>query len=68
MKYAPVNPSDINFYQGLYGIRKQGQSIVGFEGSGVIIEAYNKELIGKNVSILSNSTNGTFATHAVTIL
>lgn len=22
MKYAPINPSDINFFQGFYGIRK----------------------------------------------
>ena len=30
MKYAPINPSDINFFQGFYGIRKQGTPIVGF--------------------------------------
>lgn len=30
MKYAPINPSDINFFQGFYGIRKEGTPIVGF--------------------------------------
>ena len=36
MKYAPVNPSDVNFFQGRYGVRKQGTPTVGFEGAGVI--------------------------------
>ena len=36
MKYAPVNPSDVFFYLGLYGIKKEGFPIMGFEGSGVI--------------------------------
>ncbi len=30
MKYAPINPSDINFFQGFYGVRKDGTPIVGF--------------------------------------
>ena len=30
MKYAPINPSDINFFQGRYGLRKEGFPIVGF--------------------------------------
>ena len=30
MKYAPVNPSDLNFYLGLYGIKKSGFPIMGF--------------------------------------
>ena len=30
MKYAPVNPSDLNFYLGNYGIRKEGFPIMGF--------------------------------------
>jgi NADPH:quinone reductase-like Zn-dependent oxidoreductase len=41
MKYAPINPSDINFFQGFYGIKKSGTPIVGFEGSGVILDAQN---------------------------
>ena len=35
----PINPSDINFYQGLYGLRKTEFPIVGFEGSGIVQEA-----------------------------
>ena len=30
MKYAPINPSDLFFYLGLYGIRKEGFPIMGF--------------------------------------
>jgi NADPH:quinone reductase-like Zn-dependent oxidoreductase len=41
MKYAPINPSDIFFYQGKYSIIKSGYSIVGFEGSGIIEKAKN---------------------------
>lgn len=37
MHYAPLNPSDINFYMGSYGIKKKLPAIMGFEGSGVII-------------------------------
>ena len=36
MKYAPINPSDLNFYTGMYGIRKEGFAVMGFEGSGLI--------------------------------
>jgi len=36
MKYAPINPSDLFFYMGKYGVIKDGFPIVGFEGSGVI--------------------------------
>jgi NADPH:quinone reductase-like Zn-dependent oxidoreductase len=30
MKYAPINPSDLFFYQGKYAIIKSGYPIVGF--------------------------------------
>lgn len=30
MKYAPINPSDLNFYTGSYGIRKEHFPIMGF--------------------------------------
>lgn len=65
MKYAPVNPSDLNFYLGSYGLRKEDHPIVGFEGSGVVIESSNHSLVDSCVSVTSNMTNGTFATHIV---
>lgn len=30
MHYAPINPSDLNFYTGLYGVKKEGFPIMGF--------------------------------------
>ena len=63
MHYAPINPSDIFFYQGLYGLRKTQFPIVGFEGSGTVIDAHNSNLKGKKVSVIANMSNGTGSTH-----
>lgn len=63
MKYAPINPSDLNFYIGSYGILKELPVTMGFEGSGVVIDSEDKELIGKVVSVRSTDTNGTYASH-----
>lgn len=68
MKYAPINPSDIHFYMGRYGIKKSGFPIVGFEGSGIIKEAVNQEIIGKKVSVIAGSLNGTHSTHLISEL
>jgi mitochondrial enoyl-[acyl-carrier protein] reductase / trans-2-enoyl-CoA reductase len=65
MRYAPINPSDLNFYTGLYGIRKEGFPVMGFEGSGVIEQADNQSLVGSKVSVLSNMTNGTYSEYLV---
>jgi hypothetical protein len=65
MKYAPINPSDLFFYLGLYGIRKEGFPIMGFEGSGVIKECDQEEFKGKTVSIFANKNNGTYAEYMV---
>lgn len=63
MKYAPVNPSDLFFYQGKYGILKEGFPVVGFEGSGVVIKSRDPKFIGRKVSVSANMSNGTHATH-----
>lgn len=44
MKYAPCNPSDIAFMQGVYGIKKEMPAVLGFEGAGVV------EAVGEGVS------------------
>lgn len=36
---APINPSDINFIQGVYGIKPQCPSTVGFEGAAIVEQA-----------------------------
>lgn len=63
MKYAPINPSDLFFYQGKYGVIKEGFPIVGFEGSGIVLKAKDQKFIGKKVTVSANMTNGTHATH-----
>ena len=53
MSYAPVNPSDIYFSKGVYGIRKNLPTIIGFEGSGYLYDTQNDQLkpfIGKKCS------------------
>jgi NADPH:quinone reductase-like Zn-dependent oxidoreductase len=65
MKYAPINPSDLFFYLGLYGVKKEGFPIMGFEGSGVIEECDDAQLKGKQVSVLANLNNGTYAEYMV---
>ena len=61
MKYAPINPSDLMFYLGHYGIRKDGFVMMGFEGSGVIQESDVASQIGQRVSVLANMHNGTYS-------
>lgn len=60
MKYAPINPSDLHFYLGRYGIKKENFPIMGFEGSGIVYHADDPSLKGKTVSVLANKTNGTY--------
>ena len=38
---------------------------MGFEGSGIIEESDEKELIGRKVSVLANMSNGTYAEYMV---
>lgn len=67
MNYAPINPSDLNFINGLYGYKKELPVVPGWEGSGIIkkinSEKYTEEdLIGKKVSCFAPyEGNGTFA-------
>ncbi len=66
---APCNPSDIAFMQGGYNIVKTLPSIMGFEGSGTVVEAGAEagELIGKKVScFVQEDTDGTWADFLIT--
>jgi trans-2-enoyl-CoA reductase len=38
MQFAPINPADINYLQGTYGIRAELPATPGMEGSGVVEE------------------------------
>ena len=60
--YASVNPSDLGFISGIYGRQSYIKNLTfplipGFEGSGVIVDTFDKEsksLIGKKVCFCSN--------------
>lgn len=68
--HAPINPSDLAFLRGMYGVKKPLPCVPGFEASGVVVEAGNligKALVGKRVAFTHLDTqDGTWAEHALT--
>ncbi|MCK4406135.1 MAG: zinc-binding dehydrogenase [Bacteroidales bacterium] len=65
---APCNPSDIAFIRGLYNIKKTLPCILGFEGSGTVVDAGNEaqRLLGKRVSCFAKeNSNGTWAEYFI---
>jgi NADPH:quinone reductase-like Zn-dependent oxidoreductase len=50
---APINPSDLMFVRGLYGVRKPLPTVPGFEGSGTVVAAGSMAgqlLVGRRVA------------------
>lgn len=71
MLATPVNPSDLVFLLGKYGLPPNEGAYVGFEGCGVVVEAnaglYGKYLLGKRVAVSAQpGENGVWAKYAVT--
>jgi NADPH2:quinone reductase len=63
---APVNPSDLAFLTGNYGIRKRLPVVPGLEGSGEVVAAgagaYPRRLVGRRVACAAPSDgDGTWA-------
>ncbi|MFD3163375.1 zinc-binding dehydrogenase [Herpetosiphon sp. NSE202] len=56
---TPINPSDMMFINGSYGITKPLPAVPGFEGSGTIVstgdQLYSKVLLGKRVSFATQA-------------
>jgi NADPH:quinone reductase-like Zn-dependent oxidoreductase len=70
MLAAPVNPSDLVYLLGKYGIAPVNNAIVGFEGCGIVVDAnagiYGKWLIGKRVAVsAAPALEGVWAEYAV---
>jgi NADPH:quinone reductase-like Zn-dependent oxidoreductase len=68
MEAAPLNPSDILFVRGMYGIRPAFPSSVGAEGVGRVAKIGSKvdvALRGKRVLILPTYEQGTWADEVV---
>lgn len=69
---SPINPSDLSFMQGFYGIRRPLPTVPGFEASGEIIAvgdvAQKEHWVGKRVACFAGESNGTWAEYMVTRL
>jgi NADPH2:quinone reductase len=68
---SPVNPSDLMFLRGLYGVKKELPVVPGFEGSGRVVEAggglFARYLKGKRVACAASPEgDGTWAEYMVT--
>lgn len=68
---APINPSDLSFIEGLYGLKKPTPVIPGFEGSGTVVAVgkgvMGKYLSGKQVACVSHDQgDGVWAEYMVT--
>ena len=71
MHFSPVNPSDLAFLAGGYGIKKPFPVVPGFEGSGVVVAAGEgilpKIWLGKKVACAASpKLNGCWAEYMVT--
>ena len=71
MAFSPINPSDLAFLSGSYGVNKGYPVVPGFEGSGVVVEngggMYGRMLTDKNVAcVVSPKYDGTWAEYMVT--
>ncbi|HYI00956.1 zinc-binding dehydrogenase [Hyalangium sp.] len=66
---APINPSDLMFVRGLYGVKKPLPAVPGFEGSGKVVAAGSlagRLLVGRRVGCVPLPTmNGTWAEYVV---
>lgn len=70
---APINPSDLLFIRGLYGVRKELPVVPGFEGSGTVVAGGGgfmaRMLLGRRVACTAASPDirdGTWAEYLVT--
>jgi trans-2-enoyl-CoA reductase len=44
MRFTPINPADVNYIQGIYGIKPELPAVPGLEGCGEVIESCSDDL------------------------
>ncbi len=71
MAFSPINPSDLAFIKGGYGIKKPYPVVPGFEGSGTVVEAGSgilpKLWLGEKIACAASPKhNGCWAEYMVT--
>lgn len=69
---SPVNPSDLVYLRGQYGVPPADAAFAGFEGCGVVVAAnaglYGKWLLGKRVAIAATpGADGVWAEYVTTL-
>ena len=68
MRTAAVNPSDLMFLRGRYGVRREPPTTPGFEGCGVVVASgsgFGQMLIGRRVSCAAQGEFGTWAEYTI---
>lgn len=70
IKASPVNPSDLSFLRGAYGIRKDLPVVPGFEASGTVVASgggtWANHIVGRRVACAAPATgDGTWAEYMV---
>lgn len=68
MHAAAVNPSDLMFLRGRYGVRREPPTIPGFEGCGTVVAAgagFGRVLVGRRVALASQGSFGTWAEYTI---
>jgi mitochondrial enoyl-[acyl-carrier protein] reductase / trans-2-enoyl-CoA reductase len=61
---APINPADLNFIEGTYGVKATLPAVPGIEGCGVV-EASNAEKFSAGDHVIFLRRSSTWASHAV---
>lgn len=68
LRAAAVNPSDLMFLRGRYGVRREPPTIPGFEGCGDVVASgggAGSLLVGRRVAIATQGAHGTWAEYTV---
>jgi len=68
---APVNPSDLVYLMGKYGVPPVAGAYAGFEACGIVVKAnaslYGRWLVGKRVAVFATpGSDGVWAKYAIT--
>ena len=64
MLFAPINPADINYIQGIYGIKPELPAVPGLEGCGEVIESQSEDLQAGDLVITLKAV-GTWAEQVI---
>lgn len=74
MRYAGMNPADIYFSKGKYGVKRPLPSKIGYEGSGYLVDAEKSiktsDILNKKVACWGNFAidSGTWSNYFITDL